>query len=53
VIESTLCAVLKSYDFAIETLPEEIEMMAKMLRFSLSTTLVVFSLFAFGAVVFG
>ena len=53
VTDSTLRLLLNSYDCHLETLPEENEMMFKMLRFSLSTVLVACSLFAVGAVVFG
>lgn len=53
VTDSTLRLILNSYDCHLEMLPEESEMMFKMLRFSFSTVLVACSLFAMGAVVFG
>ena len=53
VTDSILSVYIKAYSHTIQTNQIESEMTAKILRYSLTATMVAFSLIAFGAVVFG
>ena len=53
VTDSILGVDIDTYSHTIETTQIEYEMTAKILRFSLTATMVAFSLIAFSAIIFG